>query len=601
MRKPRRLIWQLYPSYLILILCAVLAVSWYATDFMRSFYLKHLRTTLEYHGQILLPRITTALTPLDPEALDQACKAAAALIPVRFTVILPDGVVVADSEQDPQKMDNHGSRPEIRVALGGATGHAQRYSTTLRQQMMYVACPINREGKLLAVVRTALPVTTIDEALTAVYVKMTIAGLFIAVLAAGVGLYVSRRISHPIEAMRKGADQYARGALDLRIQPPATLELASLAEALNTMAAQLQNRMAAIVRQRNELEAVLSSMVEGVIALDGDEKVISLNTAAKKMFPNPSDSHVGRNLAELVRSSELAEMVQAVRDSGRSSQADITYQGWEERVLKAHCAPLRDGDGYPMGTLVVLHDVTQLRRLENMRKDFAANVSHEIKTPLTAIKGFVETLQEGDLDSKAESHRFLGIIAKHVDRLTAIIDDLMHLSRIERSDETKALALEECRVCELLSTARGLCQDRAHAKGVEIDLDCNVDLLAQLDAPLMEQALVNLLDNAIKYTQRTPARVTLSAFLENDELCIVVADEGIGIGRKHLPRLFERFYRVDKARSRHLGGTGLGLAIVKHITQAHGGRVTVQSEVGRGSTFTLCFPNPLSAWETDSP
>ncbi len=592
MRKPRRLIWQLYPSYLILILCAVLAVSWYATDFMRSFYLQHLRTTLQYHGQILQSRIVTALTPLDPQILDQTCKAAAAQIPVRFTIILPDGVVVADSEQNPQKMDNHGSRPEIREAFEGITGHAQRYSTTLKQKMMYVAYPVNSDGKLLAVMRTALPLTTIDEALTAVYIKMTFAGLLIAVLAAGVGLYVSRRISHPIEAMRKGADQYARGELDLRIQPPATLELASLAEALNTMAAQLQSRMTAIMRQRNELEAVLSSMVEGVIALDGDEKVLSLNTTAKKMFPNPSDSHVGRSLAELVRSKELAEMVQAVQNSGRSSQADISHQGWEERVLKAHCAPLRDGDGYPMGTLVVLHDVTQLRRLENMRKDFAANVSHEIKTPLTAIKGFVETLQDGDLDSKAESGRFLGIIAKHVDRLAAIIDDLMHLSRIERSGETKALALEECRVRELLSTAMGLCCERAHTKGLQMDLDCHVDLTAQLDAPLMEQALVNLLDNAIKYTQRTPARITLSGFIEKDELHIVVADEGIGIGRKHLPRLFERFYRVDKARSRHMGGTGLGLAIVKHITQAHGGRVIVQSEVGHGSTFTLCFPHP---------
>lgn len=590
MKKPRRLIWQLYPSYLILVLCAVLAVSWYATDFMRSFYLQHLRTTLQYHGQILHSRIAPALTDLDPRALEATCKAAAAEIPVRFTIILPDGVVVADSEQSPQQMDNHRNRPEIQTAFGGVVGHAQRYSTTLRQKMMYVAVPIHSAGKLLAVLRTALPVTTIDEALTAVYIKMTVAGLLIAVLAAGVGLYVSRHISRPIETMRKGADQYARGDLDLRIQPPATLELASLAEALNTMAAQLQNRMAAILSQRNELEAVLSSMVEGVIALDGEEKVTRLNTSAKKMFPNPGDTHVGRQLAELVRSKALAEMVQQVQDSGRPSQADITYQGWEERVLEVQCTPLLDGDGGPMGTLLVLHDVTHLRRLEEMRKDFAANVSHEIKTPLTAIKGFVETLQDGEPASAEESGRFLGIIAKHVDRLAAIIDDLMHLSRIERSDETRQLALEECRVCELLDTAVNLCRDRAHAKGIEIEFQCSGELCAHLDAPLMEQALVNLLDNAIKYTQRTPARITLSATLEKEALHISVADQGIGIGRKHLPRLFERFYRVDKARSRHLGGTGLGLAIVKHITRAHGGRVTVDSEVGGGSTFTLRLP-----------
>jgi two-component system phosphate regulon sensor histidine kinase PhoR len=590
MKTPRRLIWQLYPSYLVLVLCAVLAVSWFATDFMRRFYLDHLRTTLAYHGRIMQARIADDLVPLAPQRLDRDCKAAAAEIPVRFTVILPDGVVVADSEEDPRKMDNHGNRPEIRAALDGRAGHSERHSTTLNQRMMYVAAPVTREGRLLAVMRTALPLTTIDEALKAVYVKMAVAGLLIAVLAAGVGLYVSRRISRPIERMRQGADQYARGELGVRIQPPATQELASLAQALNTMAGQLKYRMDAIVRQRNELEAVLSSMVEGVIALDIEEKVISLNSAAKKMFPNPS--HEGRSLAELVRSHELAEMVKHVQESGGAIRADITY-GWEERIFDAHCSPLEDGGGGHMGTLLVLHDVTQLRRLENMRRDFAANVSHEIKTPLTAIKGFVETLRDADRVDQEESRRFLAIIARHVDRLAAIIDDLMYLSRIEQSDETRELALEPCQVRELLANATGLCRERAEAKGIEIGIECSPDLSAPMDAHLMEQAVLNLLDNAVKYTNRSPARIRLQADIVDRVLYIVVSDQGIGIGCKHLPRLFERFYRVDKARSRHLGGTGLGLAIVKHIVQAHGGRVTVQSELGRGSTFTLRLPHPI--------
>jgi two-component system phosphate regulon sensor histidine kinase PhoR len=590
MKHQRRLSWQIYPSYLILILCAVLAVAWYATDFLRSFYLQHLRTALQYHGQILHSRIAADLASLDPGNLDWACKAAAAQIPVRFTIILPDGVVVADSDQDPLSMDNHRNRPEIRTALTGEVGHSLRHSHTLKKKMMYVAYPVFLEGELLAVLRSALPVTTIDTALTAVYIKMAVASLLIALIAAGVLLYVSRRISRPIEEMRKGADQYARGELGVRIQAPDTVELAALAEALNTMAAQLKYRMDAVLRQRNELEAVLSSMVEGVIALDVEEKVISLNKAAKKMFPIAGDLHAGRNLAELVRSRELAEMVQAVQQSGSPSKADITYQGFKELVLEAHCTPLQESDGGHMGTLLVLHDVTQLRRLESMRRDFAANVSHEIKTPLTAIKGFVETLRDAELGGHEESHRFLTIIVRHVDRLAAIIDDLMNLSRIERSDESKELALESCPVGEVLETAMGLCRERAEAKGIQLRLECDDDLTAMLDAPLMEQAVVNLLDNAVKYTQKSPATVTVSATQEADELLIIVADEGIGISRKHLPRLFERFYRVDKARSRHLGGTGLGLAIVKHIAQAHGGDVTVHSELGRGSTFTLRLP-----------
>jgi two-component system, OmpR family, phosphate regulon sensor histidine kinase PhoR len=595
MNTPRRLIWQLYPSYLVLVLCAVLAVSWFATDFMRRFYLDHLRTTLAYHGRIMQARIAADLMPLAPQRLDRACKAAAAEIPVRFTVILPDGVVVADSEENPRTMDNHSNRPEIRTALEGATGHAQRYSTTLNQRMMYVAAPVTREGRLLAVLRTALPLTTIDGALKAVYVKMAVAGLLIAILAAGVGLFVSRRISRPLERMRKRADQYARGELGARIQPPATLELASLAEALNTMAGQLKYRMDAIERQRNELEAVLSSMVEGVIALDIEESVISLNSAAKKMFPDTS--HEGRSLAELVRSHDLAEMVKSVKKSGQAVRADITY-GWQERILEAHCmplysGPLEDSGGGHMGTLLVLHDVTQLRRLENIRRDFAANVSHEIKTPLTAIKGFVETLRDSDLSNPDESRRFLTIIARHVDRLAAIIDDLMHLSRIEQSDETRELAIAPCQVRELLANVASLCRERADAKGIEIGIDCSADLTARMDAHLMEQAVLNLLDNAIKYTSRSPARIKLRAALVDSELRIVVSDQGIGIGQKHLPRLFERFYRVDKARSRHVGGTGLGLAIVKHIVQAHGGKVSVESELGQGTTFTLRLPNAI--------
>jgi two-component system, OmpR family, phosphate regulon sensor histidine kinase PhoR len=592
MKPQRRLIWQLYPSYLVLVLCAVLAVSWFATDFMRRFYVNQLRTTLAYHGQIMEARIAADLMPLSRERLDQDCKTAAAKIPVRFTVILPNGVVVADSEKDPHKMDNHRNRPEIRTAFDGAVGHSERYSITLKQKMMYVAAPITREGRLLAVLRTSLPVTTIDEALKAVYLKMAVAGLLIAILAAGVGLYASRRISHPIEMMRRGAEQYARGELGVRIRPPATLELAGLAQALNTMAGQLKYRMDAIVRQRNELEAVLSSMVEGVIALDIEENVISLNPAAKKMFPNTS--HVGRSLTELVRSHDLAEMVKTVQASGSSARSDITY-GWQERILEVHCTPLysgplEDAAGGHMGTLLVFHEVTQLRRLESMRKDFAANVSHEIKTPLTAIKGFVETLRDSELANREESQRFLAIIARHVDRLAAIIDDLMHLSRIEQSDEARALAIEPCQVRELLLNAAGLCRERADAKGIEIQIVCGGDLNARLDAHLMEQALVNLLNNAIKYTSRSPARITLEAALVGEELLFVVTDQGIGISRKHQPRLFERFYRVDKARSRHLGGTGLGLAIVKHIVQAHGGRITVQSELGHGSTFTLHLP-----------
>jgi len=250
---------------------------------------------------------------------------------------------------------------------------------------------------------------------------------------------------------------------------------------------------------------------------------------------------------------------------------------------------LMDAGKKQIGTLVVINDVTQLRRLENMRKDFVANVSHEIKTPLTAIKGFVETLYQGNVDKPEETERFLGIIQKHVDRLSSIIDDLLSLSRIEQENEGQVIQFEKKTIVDVFRSAVQICRPKAEEKNIDINITCDEHLESCFDPTLFEQAVVNLLDNAIKYSEPNSA-IHLSANLDDSELTIIVADQGIGIAKKHLPRLFERFYRVDKARSRKLGGTGLGLAIVKHIAQAHGGQVTVKSTPGKGSTFTIHLP-----------
>ena len=242
-----------------------------------------------------------------------------------------------------------------------------------------------------------------------------------------------------------------------------------------------------------------------------------------------------------------------------------------------------------IGTLLVINEVTQLRRLENLRKDFVANVSHEIKTPLTAIKGFVETLHQGNVDEPEESERFLGIIQKHVDRLSSIIDDLLSLSRIEQEDERQAIEFENKPIKDIFESAVQICRSKAEEKKIDLHLACEENLSSYMDPTLLEQAVVNLLDNAIKYSEPNSA-IHLTANLSDSEVKIIVEDQGIGIAKKHLSRLFERFYRVDKARSRKLGGTGLGLAIVKHIAQAHGGQVTVKSTAGKGSTFTIHLP-----------
>jgi two-component system phosphate regulon sensor histidine kinase PhoR len=320
-----------------------------------------------------------------------------------------------------------------------------------------------------------------------------------------------------------------------------------------------------------------------------DEQIISINKAAARIFENLPENLLNRSIPEVIRNPDLQKFINKALSSKENLEEDITLYQRGERILYVHNTPLEDADGRRSGILVVLNDVTHLRKLENMRKDFAANVSHEIKTPLTAIKGFVETLHTGGKAEPKETDRFLAIIDKHVNRLTAIIEDLMKLSKIEQQDEKSEICLEESSVKSVISSAIQTCREKAKAKKITIDLVCPEDISFQCDSRLMTQAMVNLLDNAINYSNEK-SDIKISASLKDDELMIRVQDHGIGIPKENLSRLFERFYRVDKARSRELGGTGLGLAIVKHIAQAHGGRVSVDSILGKGSTFSLHLP-----------
>ncbi len=585
----RRLIWQIYPSYLILVLLALLATGWYASHAMRSVYMSQVRGDLLHQARFLTPQFLPLITPLNEVAVDRFCKQVVLDMATRLTVILPDGKVVGDSETDPRKMENHGDRPEIIEALKGNTGTSLRFSDTLGQHMMYLAYPLET-GRVSGVVRVALALTAIEQQLWALQLRIALGGVIVAILASLVCLVISRRISRPIETMRQSAARFARGELSHRVMPPETVELAGLAQAMNQMAQELEERIQAIVQQRNESEAVLSSMVEGVVALDSEERILHHNAAAAKLLKGHADSLQGRSIQEVMRNRDLHDMVRSTLDHGEVSQGDVALYQAGEQILQAHCTPLSDADGHRMGALLVLSDVTQLRRLETMRSDFAANVSHEIKTPLTAIQGFVETLCQGSDVDPAEVKRFLKIIDKHVKRLTAIVDDLMQLARLEQGAEQQPLLrLAPVPIQSILHSACQLCRPQAQEKSMTVDIVCDDALAMPIDADFMEQAIVNLLDNAIKYSP-TDSRIELSARKDAGQLWIRVKDEGIGIAKKHLPRLFERFYRVDKARSRRMGGTGLGLAIVKHIVQVHSGQVTVESVQGKGSTFTISLP-----------
>ncbi|MGD9187856.1 MAG: PAS domain S-box protein, partial [Desulfobacteraceae bacterium] len=369
MKKRKKLVWRLFPSYLLITLLSLIAVSWYATSSLKKFYTEQTATDLKARAHLLEQQIGQYLEPINPEKVDAFCKDTGKLASNRITVILPSGVVIGDTREEPRHMDNHATRPEIALALKGEIGKSIRRSATLQQRMMYVAIPLRKNNQIMAVVRTSLPVTAIFHELTDIRIKIGIGGLLIAIIAAAISLVISRQYSRPVEELKQGADRFARGELDHRLMPPDSEELAALADAMNQMAWQLDNRIKTIDNQRNELETVLSSMVESLLAVDGRERIISLNLAAARWFGIDIQKVQGRSVQEIIRDLALQKFVTNALQNQERMESDITVFHNGERVLNVKSSPLLDTNRKRKGTLIIFNDVTQLRRLENLRRD----------------------------------------------------------------------------------------------------------------------------------------------------------------------------------------------------------------------------------------
>jgi two-component system phosphate regulon sensor histidine kinase PhoR len=561
--------------------------------------LPYVAVTLErHHVETLAARLLAearvsgeALPWTQGEALDRLCAQLAADLDARLTVIAPDGRVLGESTRSSESLENHADRPEIRDALASGTGRSIRHSATVGTRLLYVAWRQNRDGEV-RIVRAALPLTAVVAAVAHVRRLVLIGIVVAALLGLGAALALSRGMLRRIQRLVAFAGRLASGDESLYIAAERADDLGLLETQLGEMAREVAATIAALRVERERLEAILRGMVEGVLVTDLTGRVVLMNERARALLGLPAeiDGH-GRPLVELARDPALAELPRELAVEAAVSR-DVTL-GRSGRTLQVNGARLIGADGAAFGFVLVLHDVSELRRLEVIRRDFVANVSHELRTPLTAIKGYAETLLGAAGDDRETARRFLAVIDRHSERLGRLIDDLLTLSDLELG--RTPLRLAALGVGPVVEDVLQILAERIARAEVRVSTEIDPATPRVLaDGDRLRQVLINLVDNAIKYTPAGGAVVVRvrpggqaggSGMVET-----AVEDTGIGIPAQHLPRLSERFFRVDKARSRALGGTGLGLAIVKHIVQAHHGSLVIESTPGRGTTVRVFLP-----------
>ena len=579
---------QLIIIFVIIQILILSVIYFYFTDRQSEFYIEQLKVSLKNEAKLI---ISKEKLNFDDDILNQEIrndfdewsKKWGEEIDARITIIDKNGEVIADSTYNPYEMDNHLNRPEIQqVIKGNKTGSAIRRSDTLKIDMLYMALPVIKDGEILAFMRLA---KSLEEINTVVkqnlknYFIFFLVILFLSLIL--LGRFTSDLIK-PIQKMSKIASKIADGNYGESINLEShSKEIDKMTQQFNLMSKKLEKKINEISEEKNKAEAILSSMVDGVIATDENGDIMLINPAAREMLFIDEKDVKNKDFIQVVRNYKINELLEKVLKDNNIISQEIVLQREEEKILRCHFASITNEKDDIKGGVIVFTDITELRRLEQVRKDFVANVSHELKTPLTSIIGYVDTLIENENIDEKTSNKFLKIIKDEADRLGILIQDLLNLSKFEDSNPD----LKPGDVEQLIKKTISILKEKANKKNITIKTEIENDLSqVYMIKEQIEQVMINLIDNAIKYTPKN-GEIEVKVTDRNEKILVEVEDNGIGIPDEDKQRIFERFYRVDKARSRSMGGTGIGLSIVKHIIKSHDSEINLESESGEGSKF----------------
>ncbi|EAG3842883.1 PAS domain-containing protein [Listeria monocytogenes] len=578
-------------SFFILFFVVMVIVGVFSGELMKSTYLNMKESQLEDDAKILLQTTNMENLDLDKDAatIQKSLDPLGEDIDARITVIDSEGDVVVDTKKDPEKLDNHMNRPEVTDILkkGESVGISIRESDSLGYSMLYVAVPVKHQGKTDGVLRISISLESVDAAVAKLWGNLALIFGIALVIIAAISVFIARKITRPVREIIEVSTDLANHKYDSRIHGKISGELQDLSISVNTLAESLETQMFEIKQNEQRLNAIVQNLVSGVMLINVDKQVIMTN---RTMYQILGETEItGKPFYEVIKSFALSQLIEGTFETKTIQQKEIILYFPREMILDASVSPILGENGEITGIILLLHDITQIRHLENVRSEFVTNVSHELKTPVTALKGFAETLLDGAMYDEVLLKKFLTIIKEESDRLHRLIMDILALSRIEQNPVAENVELVD--VDEVIEQSARTIFEMATEKNIRVTIPekTSASVMIETDRDKLQQIIINLLSNAINYTP-VDGKVEVKLIEQEAEVIIEVTDNGIGIPAKDIDRVFERFYRVDKARSRHSGGTGLGLSIVKHLVENCGGRIEVESQEEVGSTFRVTLP-----------